>query len=54
MVVFRIVGNHHHPPSRAGADRTKVFQELPAGRSIELARLTAEEEFAVAQADPPK
>ncbi len=54
MVVCRIVGNHHHPSIRAGADRPKVFQELPAGESVELARLTPEEKFAVAQADRPE
>ncbi len=51
MVVSGVVGNHHHPSSRAGADRPQVFQELPAGRGVELAGLTPEEESAVAQAD---
>jgi hypothetical protein len=54
MVVFRVVGNHHHPSSRAGAERAKVFQELPAGRGVKLARLALEEDFAVAQADRPE
>jgi len=54
MVVFGVVGNHHHPSRRAGAQRAKVFQELPAGDGIELAGLAPEEEFAVAQADRPE
>ena len=54
MVVFGVVGNHHHPSSRAGADRAQVFQEPPAGAGVELARLTPEEELAVAQADRPE
>ena len=54
VVVFRVVGNHHHPSRRAGAGGPKVFQELPAGHGVELARLTPEEEFAVAEADRPE
>jgi hypothetical protein len=54
VVIFRVVGNHHHPPSRVSADGAQVFQELPAGRSIELARLAPEQELAVAQADGPE
>ena len=54
MVVFGVVSNDHHPSSRARADRVKVFQELPAGHGVELARLTPEEKFAVADPDGPE
>ena len=51
VVVFRIVGNHHHPSSGASAGCPKVFQELSAGDGVELAPLSPEKESAVAQAD---
>ena len=54
MVVFRVVGNDHGSSSRADANPVKVFQELPAGRGVELACLPPEEESAVAQADRAK
>jgi len=54
MVVFGVVGNDHHPASRARAAGVKVFQELPAGHGVELACLTPEEEFAVAHPDGPE
>jgi len=54
VVVFRIVGNHHHPSSGASAGRPEVFQELPAGDGVELAHLSPEKESAVAQADSPE
>ena len=54
MVVFGVVGNDHYPSRRAGADGVKVFQELPTGHGVELARLASEEEFAVAHPDGPK
>ena len=54
VVVFRIVGNHHHPSSGASAGRPKVFQELPAGDGVELAHLSPEKESTVAQADSPE
>jgi len=51
VVIAGVVGNHHHLSIRASADGTKLLQELPAGQGVELARLTPEEELAVAQAD---
>ena len=54
VVVFRIVGNHHHPSSGAGAGRPKVFPELPAGDGVELVHLSPEKESAVTQADSPE
>src|SRR5208282_5126539 len=51
VVVSGVVSNHHHLSSRASAGGTKFFQELPAGHGVELARLTPEEELAVAEAD---
>ena len=51
VVISGVVGNHHHLSSRARAGSTKLFQELPAGQGVELARLGPEEELAVAQAN---
>ena len=51
VVISGVVGNHYHLSIRACAGGTKLLQELPAGQSIELARLRPEEEAAVAQAD---
>ena len=51
MVVFGIVRNHDHPPSRSGAGGTKIFQELPTGNSVELTRFPSKEELAVPQTD---
>jgi len=50
VVVFGIVGNHHHAPGRSGGGSPKVFQKPPASDGVEFARLTPEEQFAVAQA----
>src|SRR5260370_8702839 len=54
VVVFRIVGNHHHPSSGARAGRPTIFQELPAGDGVELVHLSPEKESPAAQPDSPK
>jgi len=51
VVISGVVGNYYHLPGRASAGGTKLFQELPAGQGVELARLRPEEESTVAQAD---
>jgi hypothetical protein len=51
VVIFRVVGNHHHASIRASTDGPKILQKLPAGQGVELARLAPKEELAVAQAD---
>ena len=51
VVISGMVGNHYLLSIRASAGGTKLFQELPAGQGVELARLTPEEASAVAQAD---
>ena len=51
VVISGVVGNDYHLSSRARAGGTKLFQELPTGQGVELARLRPEEESAVAQAD---
>ena len=51
VVIAGVVGNHYHLSIRVSAAGTQLLQEPPAGQGVELARLTPEEESAVAQAD---
>ena len=54
VVVFRIVGNHHHPSSGASAGRAGAGIEMGGRDGVELTRLASVEEFTVAQADRPE
>ena len=46
-----VVRNHHHASTGAGAGGPKMFEESPAGESVEFIRLASKEEFAISQAN---
>jgi hypothetical protein len=54
VMIFGVVDDHHHAPSRPSAAAPQFFQEAPGRHPIKAARFAAEEEFTVPQADSSK
>src|ERR1035437_966965 len=54
MMVFGVIGDHHHPAAGADAMASEAFHEREKGRAIELAVFTAKQKFPVSESHRAK